>query len=125
MYHVMCMRGKAALDAVKLWVYRRRSAALLSGVGRMHIMIHGLKNGVRMQGDWTQGCIAVTDEEMDEIWGLAGEITARAIQGPRCGEATGRPSPPRKPHSPWMGQPKPATISRSDRQKRSVENRSR
>ena len=29
------------------------------------IMIHGLKDGVRRDGDWTQGCIAVTDEEME------------------------------------------------------------
>ena len=39
------------------------------------IMIHGLGDGVRLEGDWTQGCIAVTDEEMDEIWGLVGEGT--------------------------------------------------
>jgi murein L,D-transpeptidase YafK len=40
------------------------------------IMIHGQRDGVRMEGDWTEGCIAVTDEEMDEIWGLVGEGTA-------------------------------------------------
>jgi murein L,D-transpeptidase YafK len=34
------------------------------------IMIHGLKDGVVVPGDWTQGCIAVTDDEMDEIWNL-------------------------------------------------------
>jgi murein L,D-transpeptidase YafK len=34
------------------------------------VMIHGLKDGVRREDDWTQGCIAVTDEEMDEIWKL-------------------------------------------------------
>src|SRR5260370_31551908 len=39
------------------------------------IMIHGLPDGVRREGDWTQGCIAVTDEEMDEIWGLGEEAT--------------------------------------------------
>jgi murein L,D-transpeptidase YafK len=39
------------------------------------IMIHGLGDGVRLEGDWTQGCIAVTDEEMDEIWGLVEEGT--------------------------------------------------
>ena len=39
------------------------------------IMIHGLPDGVRREGDWTQGCIAVTDEEMDEIWGLVEEGT--------------------------------------------------
>jgi len=38
------------------------------------IMIHGLPNGFGWIGrfhrlyDWTQGCIAVTDEEMDELW---------------------------------------------------------
>src|SRR5689334_15415303 len=33
------------------------------------IMIHGLKPGVaHPESDWTEGCIAVTDTEMDEIW---------------------------------------------------------
>jgi murein L,D-transpeptidase YafK len=38
------------------------------------IMIHGLPNGLGWIGgmhrlhDWTDGCIAVTDGEMDEIW---------------------------------------------------------
>ncbi|MDR3772524.1 MAG: L,D-transpeptidase family protein [Terracidiphilus sp.] len=38
------------------------------------IMIHGLPNGVGWLGathrvvDWTLGCIAVTDDEIDEIW---------------------------------------------------------
>ena len=38
------------------------------------IMIHGLPNGMGMLGrahllrDWTQGCIAVTNEEIEEIW---------------------------------------------------------
>jgi murein L,D-transpeptidase YafK len=40
------------------------------------IMIHGLPNGKGWIGgghrlyDWTLGCIAVTDEEMDEVWKL-------------------------------------------------------
>jgi len=40
------------------------------------IMIHGLKNGLEWVGtthrywNWTQGCIAVTNEEIDEIWDL-------------------------------------------------------
>ena len=49
------------------------------------VFIHGLPNGYRAVGaahrlrDWTDGCIAVTDEEMDEIWeavpnGVAVEI---------------------------------------------------
>lgn len=38
------------------------------------IMIHGMKNGLGWIGffhqffDWTRGCIAVTDKEIDEIW---------------------------------------------------------
>ena len=39
------------------------------------IMIHGLPNGRHAVGafhrtkDWTNGCIALTDEEIEEIWG--------------------------------------------------------
>lgn len=39
-----------------------------------HIMIHGLRNGFGFFGrfhlltDWTQGCVAVTNAEMDELW---------------------------------------------------------
>jgi murein L,D-transpeptidase YafK len=38
------------------------------------VYVHGLPSGYRYIGaahllrDWTDGCIAVTDEEMDEIW---------------------------------------------------------
>lgn len=40
------------------------------------IMIHGLPNGMGWIGsahrlyDWTLGCVAVTDDEIDEIWNL-------------------------------------------------------
>ena len=40
------------------------------------IMIHGIKNGLTWAGashtefDWTKGCIAVTNEEMEEIYKL-------------------------------------------------------
>jgi murein L,D-transpeptidase YafK len=34
------------------------------------IMIHGLKDGQLREGDWTQGCIAVTNQQMEEIWSL-------------------------------------------------------
>jgi murein L,D-transpeptidase YafK len=40
------------------------------------IMIHGLPNGlgalgpVHVQRDWTEGCIAVTDAEVEEIWNI-------------------------------------------------------
>ena len=45
------------------------------------IMIHGLQNGFGYVGaahraiDWTDGCIAVTDSEMDEIWKLVEDGT--------------------------------------------------
>lgn len=38
------------------------------------IMIHGLRNKagwinpLQKLGDWTQGCIAVTNAEIEEIW---------------------------------------------------------
>lgn len=44
------------------------------------IMIHGLKDGIRREDDWTQGCIAVTDEEMEEIWSLVPEGTPILIE---------------------------------------------
>ena len=40
------------------------------------IMIHGLPNGLGLVGrfvlsrDWTDGCIAVTNSEMEEIWAM-------------------------------------------------------
>ena len=40
------------------------------------IYIHGLPNGLRKlrtphgRRDWTTGCVAVTDEEMQEVWSL-------------------------------------------------------
>ncbi|HUO16718.1 MAG TPA: L,D-transpeptidase family protein [Verrucomicrobiae bacterium] len=52
-----------------------RAAARKSGVSPGgDVFVHGLPNGYRFVGvahrlkDWTDGCIAVTDEEMDEIW---------------------------------------------------------
>lgn len=39
------------------------------------IMIHGLKDGKHRDSDWTQGCIAVTNSEMDEIWNLVADGT--------------------------------------------------
>ena len=52
-----------------------RARAAKSGVDPGgDIMLHGLPNGFGWLGstdrlrDWTDGCIAVTNEEMDEIW---------------------------------------------------------
>ena len=50
------------------------------------IMIHGLPNGEGWIGeahrgmDWTRGCIAVTDQEMDEIWELVDDGTPIEIR---------------------------------------------
>lgn len=54
---------------------RKRAARLGVSPGGA-IMIHGIKNGFGWIGeqhrrfDWTAGCIAVTDREIDEIWNL-------------------------------------------------------
>jgi murein L,D-transpeptidase YafK len=54
---------------------RKRAAKLGVSPGGS-ILIHGLPNGKGYIGaahrlyDWTLGCIAVTDEEIDEIWEL-------------------------------------------------------
>jgi murein L,D-transpeptidase YafK len=46
------------------------------------IMIHGLPNGMPDMGplqrlyDWTDGCVAVTNSEMDEIWNLVPDGTS-------------------------------------------------
>jgi len=54
---------------------RKRAVALGVSPGG-DIMIHGLPNGRGFIGpahravDWTLGCIAVTDAEIDEIWNL-------------------------------------------------------
>ncbi len=41
------------------------------------IFIHGQPNGmtVRPMGDWTAGCIAVTNAQIEEIWALVGDDT--------------------------------------------------
>ena len=50
------------------------------------IMIHGLPNGYAWLGashrlhDWTLGCIAVTDAEIEEIWNAAPNGTVVEIQ---------------------------------------------
>jgi len=50
------------------------------------IMIHGLPNGYGWIGskhrlrDWTDGCIAVTNEEMDEIWRAVSDGTPIEIR---------------------------------------------
>ena len=49
------------------------------------IMLHGLPNGRRAEQighpdvDWTNGCIALTNEEIDEIWALVEDGTTIII----------------------------------------------
>ena len=50
------------------------------------IMIHGLPNGsgwmgpLHRQKDWTDGCVAVTDQEIEEIWRAVSDGTAVEIR---------------------------------------------
>ena len=59
----------------------RRRASRLGVAPGGAIMIHGLPNGFGFIGaehakwDWTDGCIAVTDEEIDEIWSFVDDGT--------------------------------------------------
>ena len=41
------------------------------------VFLHGSPNGwaTRPAGDWTDGCIALSDAEIEEIWGLVGDGT--------------------------------------------------
>ncbi|HLX03098.1 MAG TPA: L,D-transpeptidase family protein, partial [Trinickia sp.] len=58
---------------------QRAAAAGLAPGG--DVMIHGLPNGLGFLGelqrrwDWTNGCIAVTNGEMREIWSLVPDGT--------------------------------------------------
>jgi murein L,D-transpeptidase YafK len=50
------------------------------------IMVHGIKNGLGWLGrfhrliDWTDGCIALTNPEMDQFWRLVPEGTPIEIR---------------------------------------------
>ena len=50
------------------------------------IMVHGVRNGLGFVGrlhrifDWTDGCIAVTDREIDEIWRSVADGTPVEIE---------------------------------------------
>lgn len=54
--------------------YHRQRAEALGVDPGGNIMIHGLPNGKGFVGayhrtaDWTNGCVALTDEEIEEIW---------------------------------------------------------
>ena len=50
------------------------------------VMIHGIRNGLGWIGglhrkvDWTRGCIAVTDREIEEIWRIVPDGTVIVIR---------------------------------------------
>jgi murein L,D-transpeptidase YafK len=66
---------------------RDRAVAKQSGdLPGSDVFVHGLPNGYRSIGsahrlrDWTDGCIAVTDEEIDEIWKAVADGTPIEIK---------------------------------------------
>jgi murein L,D-transpeptidase YafK len=64
---------------------RSRAAKLHVSPGG-DVFVHGLPNGYGWVGrehrlkDWTDGCIAVTNDEMDEIWKLVPDSTPIEIK---------------------------------------------
>jgi len=63
----------------------RRSAQQRGVLPGGDIMVHGLPNGLswldklHLKRDWTDGCVAVTNQEMDEIWTYVATDTAIEI----------------------------------------------
>jgi len=63
-----------------------KSAAARGVPAGFDIMIHGIQNGRGWIGafhrwkDWTAGCIAVTDEEIEELWRVTPDGTAIEIR---------------------------------------------
>jgi len=64
---------------------KQRAAAFGTSAG-FDIMIHGIQNGRGWIGafhrwkDWTAGCIAVTDEEIEELWRVTPDGTTIEIR---------------------------------------------
>jgi murein L,D-transpeptidase YafK len=64
---------------------KRRAAEREVSAG-FDIMIHGIRNGLGWMGafhrwrDWTAGCIALTDEEIEELWRVTPNGTAIEIR---------------------------------------------
>jgi len=66
---------------------RDRAAARAKGVSPGgDVFVHGLPNGYGWVGashrvkDWTDGCIAVTDQEIEEIWEAVADATPIEIR---------------------------------------------
>lgn len=64
----------------------RAAAAARGESAGSNIMIHGIRNGLGWLGrahllaDWTAGCIAVTNSEMEELWRVVPDGTAVEIR---------------------------------------------
>jgi murein L,D-transpeptidase YafK len=64
----------------------KKRAAQLGVPAGFDIMIHGIQNGRGWIGafhrlkDWTAGCIALTDEEIEELWRVTPDGTAMEIR---------------------------------------------
>ena len=64
---------------------QKRAAARGVSAG-CDVMIHGIRNGggwigaFRRWEDWTAGCIAVTDEEVEELWRVTPDGTTIEIR---------------------------------------------
>lgn len=74
-YHLSLHISYPAARDVALAARRGRTA------GGM-IMIHGQPNGSagRMEGDWTDGCIALSDAEIETLWEIVPDGTIVEIQ---------------------------------------------
>jgi murein L,D-transpeptidase YafK len=78
-YHLALHISYPAPDDVK-----RAAARGVSAGG--DIMIHGLPNGrgwigkLHRQKDWTAGCIALTDKEIEELWRITPDGTPVEIR---------------------------------------------
>jgi len=64
----------------------KKRAAARGGSAGFDIMIHGIQNGLGWIGafhrwkNWTAGCIALTDEEIEELWRVTPDGTAIEIR---------------------------------------------
>jgi len=75
-----------SLESAKWATCWRRTSISASGMPGGSIMIHGLPNEPRKDfawystQDWTDGCIAVSNADMVEIWMLVSDNTPIEIQ---------------------------------------------
>ena len=77
-------QDSAFYRAIHISYPNRRDAARARAIGKDpggKIMIHGIPNKMSKDDvghpyiDWTQGCIALTNREMDEVWDMVADGT--------------------------------------------------